>query len=397
MAKTIAVLNAGSSSIKFSLFVISDNQEELLVRGQIEGIYTIPRFIAKDRDGSVLAEKSWPEGTKLGHDGALDHLLAYVREEFSGHQLLGVGHRVVHGGLDYTQPVRMNPEVLATLERLIPLVPLHQPHNLAPIRLLLERRPELPQVACFDTSFHRTNPQIAQLYALPLEYADAGVIRYGFHGLSYEYIASVLPQFDARAASGKTVVLHLGNGASMCALENGRSMTNTMGFSGVEGLPMGTRSGALDPGVLLYLIQDRGMDAHAIEKLIYTQSGLLGISGISSDMRILLSSGEPRARLAIDLFLYRIRREMGSLTAALSGIDAIVFTGGIGENAAPIRERICRDNSWLGLVFDADANERGGPCISTAGSRVQAWVIPTNEELMIARHTRRVLGKENQA
>jgi acetate kinase len=392
MADAIAVLNAGSSSIKFSLFVIRDDHAEVLVRGQIEGIYTTPRFIAKDGQGTVMAEKSWQEGTKLGHDGALEHLLAYVRSEFTGYHLLGVGHRVVHGGLDYTQPVRVDAEVLAKLERLIPLVPLHQPHNLAPIRLLLERRPELPQVACFDTSFHRTSPHVAQLYALPLEYAEAGVMRYGFHGLSYEYIASVLPKFDARAASGRTVVLHLGNGASMCALENGKSVASTMGFSGVEGLPMGTRSGALDPGVLLYLMDGRGMDARAIEELIYKKSGLLGISGISSDMRTLLESKEPRARLAIDLFLYRIRREMGSLVAALGGVDAIVFTGGIGENAPPIRERVCRDAAWLGVELDADANVRGGPCISATKSRVGAWVIQTNEELMIARQTRRVLG-----
>jgi acetate kinase len=392
MADAIAVLNAGSSSIKFSLFVIRDDHAEVLVRGQIEGIYTNPRFIAKDGKDTVVAEKSWHEGTKLGHDGALDHLFAYVRAEFSDYHLIGVGHRVVHGGLDYTQPVRVDAEVLAKLERLIPLVPLHQPHNLAPIRLLLERRPELPQVACFDTSFHRTNPHVAQLYALPLEYAEAGVMRYGFHGLSYEYISSVLPKFDTRAASGRAVVLHLGNGASMCALENGKSVTSTMGFSGVEGLPMGTRSGALDPGVLLFLMDGRGMDARAIEELIYKKSGLLGISGKSSDMRTLLESKEPRARLAIDLFLYRIRREMGSLVAALGGVDAIVFTGGIGENAPPIRERVCRDAAWLGVELDADANAQGGPCISTAASRVAAWVIQTNEELMIARHTRRVVG-----
>ncbi len=391
MSDVIAVLNAGSSSIKFSLFVLRDDQAELLVRGQAEGIYTSPRFNAKDRQGTIISEKSWPEGTKLGHDGALDHLFAYVRSEFTGYRLLGVGHRVVHGGLEYTQPVRLNPEVLAKLEKLIPLVPLHQPHNLAPIKLLLERRPELPQVACFDTSFHRTNPYIAQLYALPLEYAEAGVMRYGFHGLSYAYIASVLPKFDTTAASGRTLVLHLGNGASICAMENCRSMTSTMGFSGVEGLPMGTRSGALDPGIMLYLMDGLGMDARAIEKLIYTQSGLLGISGISSDMRTLLASEEPRARLAIDLFLYRVRREMGSLVAALGGVDAIVFTGGIGENAAPIRERVCRDAAWFGVELDAGANAQGGPCISSAGSRVRAWVIQTNEELMIARHTRRVL------
>ena len=392
MSDVIAVLNAGSSSIKFSLFVLHDDQAEILVRGQAEAIYTTPRFVAKDKQGKVLSEKSWPEGTKLGHDGALDHLFTYVRAEFSDYRLLGVGHRVVHGGLDYAEPVRLNQEVLAKLERLIPLVPLHQPHNLAPIRLLLERRPELPQVACFDTSFHRTNPHIAELYALPLEYADAGVIRYGFHGLSYEYIASVLPEFDARAASGRTIVLHLGNGASMCAMENCKSVTSSMGFSGVEGLPMGTRSGALDPGIMLFLMDGRGMDARAIEKLIYTQSGLLGISGISSDMRTLLSSGEPRAGLAIDLFVYRIRREMGSLIAALGGVDALVFTGGIGENSEKIRERVCLDAAWLGVELDAGANTRGGPCISAEGSRVKVWVIQTNEELMIARHTKRLLG-----
>jgi len=392
MSDVIAVLNAGSSSIKFSLFVLRDDQADLLARGQTEGIYTAPHFISKDKEGTVMAEKSWPEGTKLGHDGAIEHLFAYVRGEFTGHHLLGVGHRVVHGGLDYTQPVRLTPEVLATLEQLIPLVPLHQPHNLAPVRLLMERRPELPQVACFDTSFHRTNPHIAQLYALPLEYADAGVLRYGFHGLSYEYIASALPKFDTKAASGRTIVLHLGNGASMCAMENCKSVTSTMEFSSFVGLPMGTRSGTLDAGVLMYLMDGRSMDMRTIEKLIYTQSGLLGVSGISSDMRTLLSSGEPRARLAIDLFVYRIRREMGSLMAALGGIDALVFTGGIGENSEQIRERVCRDASWLGVELDSGANARGGPCISTAGSRVKAWVIQTNEELMIARHTRRVIG-----
>ena len=396
MPEAIAVLNAGSSSIKFSLYVIRDGREEVLARGQTEGIYTAPRFVAKDREGKVIAEKSWPEGTRLGHDGALEHLFAHVRSEFAGYNILGVGHRVVLGGLEYTQPVRITPGVLATLKRLIPIVPLHQPHNLAPIQLLMERRPELDQVACFDTSFHRTNPRIAQLYALPLEYADAGVVHYGFHGLSYEYIASVLPEFDTKAASGKTVALHLGSGASMCAMEGCKSVTSTMGFSGVEGLPMGTRSGALDPAILLYLMDERGMDARAIEKLIYKESGLLGISGISSDMRTLLASSEPRARLAVDYFVYRIRREMGSLMAALGGVDAVVFTGGIGENSEQVREMVCRDAAWLGVELDADANARGGPCISAAGSRVKAWVIPTNEELMIARHTKRVIGLKEE-
>jgi acetate kinase len=286
----------------------------------------------------------------------------------------------------------MDAAVLAKLEKLVPLAPLHQPHNLAPIRALLAAVPDLPQVACFDTSFHRTNPEIAQRFAIPAALHDAGVRRYGFHGLSYEYIASVLAQYDAKAASGKTVVLHLGNGASMCAIEGGRSIASTMGFTAVEGLPMGTRTGSLDPGVILYLMDERKMDARAVEKLIYNQSGLLGVSGISSDMRTLLASDDPRAKLAIDLYCYRIRREMGSLAGALGGMDAIVFTAGIGENSAEIRTRVCRDASWLGVELDAAANAKGGPRISAAGSRVSVWSIPTNEELMIARHTRRVIA-----
>jgi acetate kinase len=392
MSDAIAVLNAGSSSIKFSLFVLRKQQLELELRGQIEGIYTAPHFVAKDRSGQLQAEKSWGEGAKLGHDGALDHLVAYVREHLGGDRLVGVGHRVVHGGLEYTQPVRLDSGVLQALEKFVPLAPLHQPHNLAPIRLLLERAPELPQVACFDTSYHRSNPEIAQMFALPAEMHAQGIRRYGFHGLSYEYIASVLPGFDAKAAGRRTVVLHLGNGSSMCAILAGKSVASTMGFTAVEGLPMGTRCGSIDPGVLLYLMDQRGMDARAIEKLIYNQSGLLGVSGISSDMRTLLASEEPRAKLAVDLYLYRIRRELGSLAAALGGLDAVVFTAGIGENAAVIRERVCRDAAWLGLELDAAANGAGGPCISAPASRVSAWVIPTNEELMIARQTRAVLA-----
>jgi acetate kinase len=287
--------------------------------------------------------------------------------------------------------VRLDAGVLSALERFIPLAPLHQPHNLAPIRLLLERVPELPQVACFDTSFHRTNSEISQMFALPAELHEQGVRRYGFHGLSYEYVASVLPQFDQKAAAGKTVVLHLGNGASMCAVQAGKSVASTMGFTAVEGLPMGTRCGSIDPGVLLYLMDERGMGPREVEKLIYTQSGLLGVSGISSDMRALLASSEPRAMRAIDLYVYRIRRELGSLLAALGGLDAIVFTAGIGENAAPIRERVCQDAAWIGVELDPPANAAGGPRISATGSRVSAWVVPTNEELMIARHTRKVL------
>jgi acetate kinase len=391
MADAIAVINAGSSSIKFSLFVLRADDLALDVRGQIEGIYTAPHFVAKDPSGRTVAEKSWPKDTRLGHDGAVEHLRLFLREELEEHRLIGVGHRVVHGGLDYTAPVRADAHVLKDLERFIPLAPLHQPHNLSPIALLLERAPELPQVACFDTSFHRTNPEVAQRFALPAELHDAGVRRYGFHGLSYEYIASVLPRFDAAAARGKAVVLHLGNGSSMCAMQSGQSVATTMGFTAVEGLPMGTRCGSIDPGVILYLMDERGMDARAVERLIYTQSGLLGMSGISSDMRVLLESADPRARIALDVYIYRIRRELGSLAVALGGLDALVFTAGIGENAAPIRDRVCAGLGWLGLDLDASANAAGGPMISTPGSRAKAWAIPANEELMIARHTRRML------
>jgi acetate kinase len=289
-------------------------------------------------------------------------------------------------------PVRLTAGIVGCLERFIPLAPLHQPHNLKPIRLLLANQPELPQVACFDTAFHRRQPEVAQAFALPPEITERGVRRYGFHGLSYDYIASVLPEYDPRAAAGRTVVLHLGNGASLCAIHGGKSVASTMGFTAVDGLPMGTRSGNLDPGVVLYLLDELKMDARAIEKLLYQQSGLLGVSGISSDMRTLLGSAEPRAQFAVELFVYRIGRELGSHAAALGGLDALVFTAGIGEHAAPIRERVCHAAAWLGVELDTAANAAGGPRISTADSRVPVWVIPTNEELMIARQTRRLLN-----
>jgi acetate kinase len=392
MADAIVVVNAGSSSLKFSLFVVRAGDLVLDVRGQIEGLYTAPKFVAKDPSGRTVAERTWGEGGKLGHDGAVEHLRGFLRERAGDDRLTGVGHRVVHGGLEYAEPVRVDDRVLKALERFVPLAPLHQPHNLSPIAAMLERAPDLPQVACFDTAFHRTNPDVAQRFALPEELHEAGVRRYGFHGLSYEYIASALPRVDPKAAAGKTVVLHLGNGSSMCAMEAGRSVASTMGFTAVDGLPMGTRCGAVDPGVILYLMDERKLDARAIERLIYNESGLLGMSGISSDMRTLLGSADPRAKLAVDVYLYRIRRELGSLAAALGGIDALVFTAGIGENAPAIRERVCRDGAWLGIEFDAAANRAGGPRISAAQSRVSAWVIPTNEELMIGRHTRRLLS-----
>jgi acetate kinase len=391
--QAIVVINAGSSSVKFSVFFRNTGTLDLRIRGQIEALFSAPRFVARDASGTTVSEKSWPEGTKLGHDGALAHLFEFLRGRADGVKLIGVGHRVVHGGMEYTQPVRVNATVLSALDKFVPLAPLHQPHNLAAIRAVMHRSPDVPQVACFDTAFHRSNPEIAQMFALPYELHEAGVRRYGFHGLSYEYIASVLPGIDARAASGRTVVLHLGNGASMCALAGGRSVASTMGFTAVDGLPMGTRSGNLDPGVVLYLMDERDMDARAVEKLLYQQSGLLGVSGIASDMRTLLASPEARAKLAVDLFVYRIGRELGSLAAALGGLDAIVFTAGVGENSAEIRARVCQAAAWLGIEVDAATNKAGGPRISTAASRVVAWTIPTNEELMIARHTERLLAQ----
>jgi acetate kinase len=391
MSDVIAVLNAGSSSFKFSLFAVAPDDLAVLARGQAEGLYTSPRFVAKDGAGAVLEEKAWDAGTQLGHAGALDHLVGFLRTRHSEHRLVGVGHRVVHGGAEYSAPVLVNAGVLQALQKYVPLAPLHQPHNLTPIRTLLERAPQLPQVACFDTAFHRRQPPVAQAYALPRSISERGVLRYGFHGLSYEYIAGVLPRHDERAAAGRVVVAHLGNGSSMCAIFAGRSLASTMGFTAADGLPMGTRCGNLDPGIVLYLLDELKMDARAIEKLIYQQSGLLGVSGISSDMRTLLASDAPAAKEAIDLYVYRIGRELGSLAAALGGLDALVFTAGIGENSAELRQRVCRDAAWLGVDLDEAANARGGPCISRPGSRASAWVIPTNEELMIARHTRRVI------
>jgi acetate kinase len=390
----IAVVNAGSSSIKVSLFLLRGRDLALEVRAQVERLSTAPRFVARDASGRTVAERSWGDGVQIAHEDAVEHLREFLREQLVDGRLVGVGHRVVHGGLEYASPVRVDANVLKALEQLVPLAPLHQPHNLSPIAALLERAGDLPQVACFDTAFHRTNPDVAQRFALTAELHEAGVRRYGFHGLSYEYIASVLARFDARAAAGKTIVLHLGNGSSMCSLEAGRSVASTMGFTAVDGLPMGTRCGALDPGVILYLLDERRMSVRAVERLIYNESGLLGLSGISGDMRTLLASDDPRARLAIDVYVYRIRRELGSLAGALGGCDALVFTAGVGENAPAIRERVCRDAGWLGLTLDAAANATGGPRISARGSRVAAWVIPTDEELMIARHTRRVLESE---
>jgi acetate kinase len=390
MARLILVLNAGSSSLKFSAFTVAPRLQ-LLLRGQIEGLHTAGRFVAKNADGVELGSRQWAPTTVFGHEEALAFLADWLRAFGDGHELVGVGHRVVHGGMAYREPVRVDAEVVDALGRLSPLAPLHQPHNLKPISILLASRPGLPQVACFDTAFHRGQSEVAQSFALPPEITERGVRRYGFHGLSYEHIARVLPEHDPRAATGRTVVAHLGNGSSLCAMDAGRSVASTMGFTAVDGLPMGTRCGSLDPGVVLYLMDELQMDTRAIERLLYRESGLLGVSGVSSDMRTLLDSEDPRARFAVDLYVHRIGREIGSLAAALQGLDALVFTAGIGEHAAWIRERVCREAAWLGVELDPAANRAGGPNIGTPGSRVAVWVLPTDEEGMIARHTLAVL------
>jgi acetate kinase len=396
MKTALFVLNAGSSSLKFSVFV-DEEPPRLLVRGQFEELLAHPRFVAH-AGGKVIAEKKWDAGTKLGHAGAVEHLLEWGGTGgggvLGGHRIAGVGHRVVHGGMRFSSPVIVDAKTFAELQALIPLAPLHQPHNLAAIEAVAQKAPSVRQVACFDTAFHHTQAPVAQAFALPRRYAEQGMRRYGFHGLSYEYIASTLARFDARAAAGRTVVAHLGNGASMCALLAGRSVATTMSFTALDGLVMGTRCGSIDPGVLLYLMA-QGMDAEALTRLLYEESGLLGVSGVSSDMRELLARADPATSEAIDLFVYRIGRELGSLAAALGGLDALVFTGGIGENAALIRARVCRDAAWLGVELDDEANAAkpspNGACISRASSRVSAWVIPTNEEAMIASHTQRLL------
>jgi len=393
MDDVILVLNSGSSSIKFSVFVERADQVELKFRGQVEGLYASPRFTARDSAGVEISAHNWGDGVRLGHEGAVAYLTEFLSAQREDNRLVAVGHRVVHGGHEFSFPTLVSPQVLAKLEKLIPLAPLHQPHNLVPIRLLNQRRPELPQVACFDTAFHCSQEEIAQAFALPASITDRGVRRYGFHGMSYEYIADVLPDFEPKAASGRVVIAHLGNGASMCALRAGKSVATTMGFTATDGLPMGTRCGSIDPGVLLYLMDELKFDSRAIEKLIYQQSGLLGVSGISSDMRTLLESTQPRAQFAVDLFVHRIGRELGSLAAAIGGLDALVFTGGIGENAAVIRERVCQGARWLGVELDITANNAGSSRISPESSPVSVWKIPTNEELMIARHTRQVIGR----
>jgi acetate kinase len=392
MLAPVGVINAGSSSVKFAVYA----GEHVVLRGQVDSIGVRPALQVTGPQGAAL--KGFELGPKPPATPAevVPKLLSWVRQQLGHCRIAGVGHRVVHGGTHYTRPTLVTPEVLEELEKLIPLAPLHEPHNLAPIKAALEAHADVPQVACFDTSFHRTNPEVAQTFALPIELREQGVRRYGFHGLSYEYIASAMPAVSPRMAEGRVVVMHLGNGDSACAMRAGVSIASTMGFTALDGLPMGTRSGELDPGVILYLAMQRGMSMNEVQDLLYKRSGMLGLSGISADFRDLLASSDPRAAFAVDFFCYRVARHIGSLAAALGGLDGLVFTAGIGEHAAPVRAKICRLCSWLGVELDEASNERHRPCISQSSSRVEVRVIPTNEERMIARHTQTLILHSGQ-
>jgi acetate kinase len=395
--ESILVLNAGSSSLKFSVFRETAAGRptgglDLVVRGEVDGLGSRPRLRVRDGAGATLAEREFDARDAGEAKDAIRLAGGWLRDELRTERVVAVGHRVVHGGAKFSRPVLVDGEVCAELERLVPLAPLHQPHNLAAIHAVRDWQPELPQVACFDTAFHRTHALLADLYALPWEHYETGIRRYGFHGLSYEYIASELPRVAPELADARVVVAHLGSGASLCAMQAGRSVDCTMGFSVLDGVPMGTRPGSLDPGVLLYLVNERRMSTTELERMLYHDCGLLGLSGVSNDMRVLLESTEPRARLAIDYFVRGVAREIGALAASLGGLDALVFTAGIGENSPAIRARIAEACAWLGVTLDADANAHGRLRVSAAGSAVSAWRVPTNEELMIARHTVACVG-----
>jgi acetate kinase len=387
------VLNAGSSSLKFCVFQRPAGEGwRLAARGQVEGIGTAPQLSAKDGEGNYLVKLTFDASWVRDARDAIDVLAKWLKTKWGGSRVLGVGHRVVHGGANFTGPTVITKETLAELYELVPLAPLHQPYNLAAIEAVSERLPDVPQVACFDTSFHRGHETVADVIPLPREICQNGLQRYGFHGLSYEYIASVLPEVAPEIASGRVIVAHLGSGASLCALKDGKSVDSTLGFTALDGICMGTRPGAIDPGVVLYLFQNLNLTPKEVETILYKKSGLLGISGISNDMRDLLERPEPEARLAVDYFTYRAAKEIGALAAALGGIDAIVFTAGIGENSPEIRRRICEASRWLGVELDDEANDEKVLKISAPESRILVYVIPTNEELMIARHTGRLLG-----
>ena len=386
----ILVLNSGSSSIKFALYTAARDPARVLA-GTISGIGATPAFTAANADGRPLPAGLPRDTGALTHVSALTRLLDWLAARDGSSKLLGAGHRVVHGGARYAAPMRLDAAGLAALEQLVPMAPLHQPHNLAAVRVLLNLQPDLAQVACFDTAFHSTLPAAARDFALPRDITAAGVRRYGFHGLSYEYIAGVLPQHLGGRADGRVIVAHLGAGASLCAMRGRRSVATTMGFTALDGLMMGTRSGAIDPGVLFYLMRERSMSPDAVEDLLYRRSGLLGVSGTSGDMSALLANPDPRAKEAVDLFCYRAAREIGSLAAALGGLDALVFTAGIGERAAPVRAAICEQSGWLGIALDETANREHRVLINAPGSKVAVCVIPTDEEIVIAKHTRKLL------
>jgi acetate kinase len=384
--RSILVINAGSSSLKFQIFAIETAGLARRVRGQLDGIGVRPRLRAEGPEGAELVARNYAPETVADLPAALDETRAWLAE-LGGVELAAIGHRVVHGGADFARPVLVDAAVLERLAALQQLAPLHQPNNLAPIRQAMAISPEVPQVACFDTAFHRGHPDVADTYALPRSFHEEGVRRYGFHGLSYEFVAERLRTLAPEVALGRVIVAHLGSGASMCALKDGRSIESTMGFTALDGLAMGTRPGELDPGVVLHLIADRGMSPAAVSDLLYHRSGLKGLSGISNDMRELLASPDPKAAFAVSYFVHRAALSAGMLAAALGGLDAFVFTAGIGENAPAIRARIVERLAWLGAELDPEANATGGPRISAAGSQVAVHVVPTDEEVMIARHT----------
>ncbi|MGC9270408.1 acetate/propionate family kinase [Acidiphilium sp.] len=391
MADAVLVLNAGSSSIKFALIEKSGAR---VAYGEIERIGEAPHFQGFDHDGAVLVDRHWADGAALSHEDLLGPLLDWAETHLGADRLIGVGHRIVHGGTDFSAPVRLDPTIMAALDRLTPLAPLHQPHNLAAIRAVTALRPDLPQIGCFDTGFHHAMPEVATRLPLPARYHAAGVRRYGFHGLSYEFIAARFAALDPAAAAGRVIAAHIGNGASACAMLGGRSIDTSMGFTALDGLMMGTRTGALDPGVVLYMIEQERRSAAEISHILYSESGLLGVSGLDADMRNLLASTSSDAVLAVDLFCYRAAREIAGLTVALGGVDALIFTAGIGEHAAPVRRMICDKLAHFGIGLDDAANQRHGPIISSRASRVAVWVIPTDEEAMIARHTVEMLRGE---
>ncbi|HRA80381.1 MAG TPA: acetate/propionate family kinase [Thauera sp.] len=392
--KAILVLNAGSSSLKFALYPINGELAAVpAVSGQVEGIGATPEITLKAASGERIREAVRTSGSQgEQHRDALNHVFALLNQHHPELDIVAAGHRIVHGGERHSAPTRLDEAVLRELDNFVPLAPLHQPHNLRAVRAVAALMPDVPQVGCFDTAFHRSQPAVAQAFALPRRISAEGVKRYGFHGLSYDYVSRQLPGIIGGRAQGAVVIAHLGNGASMCALRNGRSVASTMGFTALDGLMMGTRTGSLDPGVLLYLMEEKGMNARALTNLLYKESGLLGVSGISQDMRTLLASDAPEAKEAVDLFCYRIARELGSLAAAAGGLDALVFTGGIGEHAAPVREKVAELAAWMDLKIDAAANLDHAHRIDTADSRIAVAVVPTDEERMIARYTVEVLG-----